>query len=370
MAVTVEYVLTASASIVAVSSYLKTVIPNVPFYLVLLVFYAVFLVIHIRGVKLTLNVCLGLALTALTMLLIFYVVTLISGDFKLALLFNVPADPGQSVFWLPKGLGGIFTAIPFAIWFFLAIEVVPMASEESDRPASSMPTSMIAGIFTLCVFALLTLVINSGVGGGAVAIGASDAPIADGLKGFANRNSFLVVVTILAGILCTFHGAIFGYGRALFSLSRAGYLPRWISVTNKTNSPYIALSIGSGLGILGAVVIESGGASGAAGVLLNMAVIGALVSYLLIMVSYVKLKRDRLDLHRPYQSPLGIGGAIVGAGLAIISLVACYSVPAYQPGFWGVLVTLIVSAIFFFAYSKNNLVAAAPEEAAALSARI
>jgi ethanolamine permease len=368
IAVIVEFILTTSTIIIGVSGYLKPIVPNIPVYLIWIIFYTIFLIINIRGSKPTFNVCLGLTLTGLVMLVVFYLVTLVSGDFKLALLFNIPADPGQSV-WLPKGLPGVFAAIPFAIWFFLAIEVIPLAAEESDRPAINMPKAMITGIFTLCVFALCTLVINSGVGGGANVIGASDAPLADGLKGFANRNSILVVVTILAGLLATFHGAIFGYGRALFALSRAGYLPRWISITTKQNTPYIAIILGSGVGFLGAAVIESGGTSGAAGVLLNMSVIAAVVSYILVMVSYMKLKRDRPDLHRLYQSPLGIWGAIIGTGLALLALVACYSVPAYQPGFVGVFVFLIASSLFFFAYSKKRLIMQAPEEAAALSAR-
>jgi ethanolamine permease len=44
---------------------------------------------------------------------------------------------------------GIFAAIPFAIWFFLAIEGVAMAAEETKNPSRSVPIAYIGGILTL-----------------------------------------------------------------------------------------------------------------------------------------------------------------------------------------------------------------------------
>lgn len=84
------------------------------------------------------------------------------------------------------------------------------------------------------------------------------------------------------------------------------------------------------------------------------------------MLSYIKLKVSRPDLPRPYESPLGVLGAIIGAALAIFALVACCSVPAYLPGIWGVAIVLGVATLYYFFYSRNRLVAQAPEEAAAL----
>jgi len=104
------------------------------------------------------------------------------------------------------------------------------------------------------------------------------------------------------------------------------------------------------------------------GALLYMAVFGAVISYALVMISYIKLKIDRPELPRPYQSPLGIPGAAVGAVLAIIALLACLLNADYRPGVWGVAAFLIVTIIYYFAYSSRHLVAQAPEEEVALMA--
>jgi ethanolamine permease len=207
------------------------------------------------------------------------------------------------------------------------------------------------------------------VGGGAATIGQSNVPLAVGLEAYFGKGSTSTVVTTIAltcGVIASFHCVIYAYGRTLFSLSRAGYLPRWISVTGKTNTPYRALLLGAVFGFMCAVLIKvsNGGAVGA--VLLNMTVFGALISYVLVMVSYIKLKIARPDLPRPYSSPLGIWGAAIGGGLAIFAFFACFSVPSYRPGFWGVALLLVVAILYFLIYSKNQLVAQAPEEKAAL----
>jgi ethanolamine permease len=84
------------------------------------------------------------------------------------------------------------------------------------------------------------------------------------------------------------------------------------------------------------------------------------------MLSYIKLKGSRPDLPRPYKSPLGTLGAGVGASLALFALVACSFVPDYQPGLLGLAIALVGATVYYFLYSRNRLVAQAPEEASAL----
>src|SRR5204863_259327 len=93
-----------------------------------------------------------------------------------------------------------------------------------------------------------------------------------------------VLVTVLAlAVLASFHAIIFAYGRQIYSLSRAGYFPTWLSVTHgKRETPHRALAVGSALGFAAALAISltpQGGPVGA--VLLNMAVFGAVLAYVL-----------------------------------------------------------------------------------------
>ena len=79
------------------------------------------------------------------------------------LVFMGVVSPGFSMANFTKGgwsgsddfswaaIPGMFAAIPFAIWFFLAIEGVAMAAEEAKDPKRSIPIAYITGILTLGV---------------------------------------------------------------------------------------------------------------------------------------------------------------------------------------------------------------------------
>ncbi len=371
--VTIEYVMATAALVSGMSNYLKPLMPALPGYFVWLLAYSIFVAITIHSTELTFKVSLFLTLLAILVLGTFYVSMLASGVFDPALLFNVPADPGQMESWLPKGWQGVFAAVPYGIWFYLGIEILPLANEETQDVPRNMPTALISGMFTLIILSVFTLVLNSGVGGGAAVIGNSSVPLGDGLEAYFGKGSTSTLVAAIAitlGLGASLPTQIYGYGRILFSLSRAGYIPRWISITSKNNTPYRALLLGTLIGLICVMLVDASNDTVNAvipvdAVILNMSVFGAVLSYILTLLSYIKLKFTRPDLPRPYESPLGIWGAAIGAALAIFALVACCSVPTYRPSIWGVAIILVVATLYFF-FHKHRLVAQAPEEAAAL----
>jgi len=99
-----------------------------------------------------------------------------------------------------------------------------------------------------------------------------------------------------------------------------------------------------------------------------MAVFGAVISYACVMASFIKLRISNPHLPRPYRSPLGIPGAIVGLLLSLVALIATLSDRSLLPAVIGVVVFLMLGMIYFFCYSRHHLVAQAPEEEVALIA--
>jgi ethanolamine permease len=364
---TIEYVITPATIAYAIGSYLDRIFPGVPLWSWWLLAYVFFVAINIRGVELTLQVGLVITLLAVVVLAVFFLSAWATGAFRQDLLFNLQPDEGQSV-WLPKGYYGVFSALPFAIWFYLAIEQLPLAAEETHDVVNNMPRALVLGIFTLFVLSLFTLVLNSGVGGGVNQLKDSPAPLADGFKAVLGDGLLTKALTLLAvtGLVASFHTILYAYGRVLFSLSRAGYFPRWISLTNKHHTPHLALILGAvvGFGCTYVISLNEKGAVGAA--LLYMSVFGAVISYTLVMVSYISLKLFRPELPRPYRSPLGIPGAALGACLSLVALLACFSVEDYRPAVFGVAIFLFVAILYFLLYSRKRLVAQAPEEEVAL----
>ena len=376
---TIEYVLTPAVIVYFISGYMQQIplFAEVPQYVWWCLFYALFVVINIVGVELTFRVSLIVTIIAVVVLLFFYVCVPFSDSFDTAKLTNIPpveTAAGANA-WLPFGWQGIFASLPFAIWFYLAIEQLPLSAEESHDVVNDMPKALIWGIVTLLVLSLLTLVLNTAVGGGAIEIGKSGAPLADGFKAIfgAGVGQTLMVVISLTGLVASFHAIIYAYGRVLFALSRAGYFPRWISITGERKTPYVALILGAVVGLVCTGLIEftkpEGGQESVVGAaLLNMAVFGAVISYALVMLSYIKLRYSRPNMARPYKSPLGIPGAVVGLVLSLVALVATFADKDYRFAIWGTAAFVLVGMLYFFFYSRYHLVAQAPEEEDALIA--
>ena len=125
----------------------------------------------------------------------------------------------------------------------------------------------------------------------------------------------------------------------------------------------MALWGGAAFGFICAVLIDQFSETvGAA--LLNMAVFGGVISYLLMMLSYFRIKNREME--RPYKSPGGKLFAGIAFLLALIALFACFSLPDYRPGVWGVAVWYVLGILWFALISRKRLVAAAPEEEFAL----
>src|SRR4030095_12438542 len=126
--------------------------------------------------------------------------------------------------------------------------------------------------------------------------------------------------------------------RNIYSLSRAGYFPHWMSVTHgRRRTPDVALVLGAALGYGLALLLYQaqknnwlGGNLSAA--LLSMAVFGAVISYFMQMLAFILLRRNLPNIHRPYRSPLGVAGAAVAGVIALVSLAALFVRDDYRPG--------------------------------------
>jgi ethanolamine permease len=137
-------------------------------------------------------------------------------------------------------------------------------------------------------------------------------------------------------------------------------------VTSAAKTPARALILGGAVGLIVAFIIDINIAGPVGAALLNMAVMGAVISYSLVMIDYIVLKKKRPDLNRPYKSPLGIPGAVVGTVLALAALISTFAIEAYRFAVIATAVFLVLMFGYYWFFSRHQLVARAPEEEAAL----
>ena len=324
---------------------------------VYLAVYVVFIGIHLVGAGEALKAMFVITAVALVGLVIFGIAAL--GKFDAGLLTDIAPDPdaaGSSDF-MPFGYLGIWSALPFAIWFFLAIEGVPLAAEEAENPEKNVPRGIIAAMGVLLLTCALVLFLATGALG-AQGVGESANPLVDALDG---TTATVVNYIGLAGLVASFFSIMYAYSRQLFALSRAGYLPTVLSVTNSRKAPTWALIIP---GVIGFALTFTG--EGA--ILLNMAVFGAALSYVLMMVSHIVLRVREPEMERPYKTPGGIVTTGFALVIAVASVIATFLVDT-TAALW-CLAAFVAFMAYFGLYSRKHLVASSPDEEFALLAEV
>jgi ethanolamine permease len=390
LAENMEYVITPAVVVGAIGLLMQAIVVDLfdvvgdpwwnsePFWWLL--FYAVFVWVNIIGIEATMRFTIVITVLALAILGVFYVSSLVSGKFDTSLLFNIPDGGGEALAggggpFLPFGISGVFKALPFAIWFYLAIEEVPLAAEESMDPKRDVPKGTIWGMHTLLIASILTLVLNSGVDGGAAVIGVSGTPLFDGFRGVFGDGFAASILALFGviGLVASFFTIIYAYGRNTYSLSRAGYFPKFLSVTHgERKTPHVALVAGAIVGyavIMLVWYLQRQGGEGAAQVVaavLNMAVFAAVISYSLQCLSFILLRRNLPNIIRPFRSPWGVPGAAIAGIIAVVALVSIFLNEAYRPGVYGVAIYYVLGVLYFAIAGRHRLVLS-PEEEFALT---
>jgi ethanolamine permease len=258
--------------------------------------------------------------------------------------------------------------LPFALWLYLGIEQLPLAAEESHHPERDLPRGILWGLATLVAISVLTVVMSAGIAPGVAKVAASSEPLFLGFQtifghGITTRTLALLACT---GLIASFHTIIFAYGRQIYSLSRAGYFPTWLSVTHgKRKTPHRALIVGAALGYAVALGIHwtpQGSPVGA--VLLNMAVFGAVLAYVLQMASFLTLRWKFAAMPRPYVSPVGAAGAVVAVVVALATLTTLFRSADYNKGVWGAAAWFALGIAYYALYARRRLVLSPEEESA------
>lgn len=300
----VEFVFAPPAIALAIGAYLNVQFPAIDPKAAAVAAYFVFMSLNIAGIRTAATFELLVTLIAVFELLVFMGV--VAPGFSLA-NFTAGGWAGANHF-SAAAIPGMVAAIPFAIWFFLAIEGVAMAAEEAKDPRRSIPIAYIAGILTLVVLALGVMVFAGGVGDWTKLSNIND-PLPQAMKTVVGESSGWLTMLVwlgLFGLVASFHGIILGYSRQWYALARAGYLPAYFATLHpRWHTPHRAIIAG---GVVGVAAIFSdewlklGGQTLTANIV-TMAVFGALTMYVISMLALFRLRQREPALERPFKTP-------------------------------------------------------------------
>jgi ethanolamine permease len=312
LAQNIEFVFAPPAIAAAIGAYLNIFFPAIGPVGFAIAAYVLFTALNIWGVKESAAFGVFITVLAVVELLLFIGLTLPHFD---SAAFSRNA--------LPSGWWGILPAIPYAIWFYLAIEGVANMAEEVRNPQRDLSLGFNLSMATLVTLALLVFLGAVGVAGWEAVVyppgesTPSDKPLPLALMRITGPNHpmyHLLVSIGLLGLVASFHGILLVAGRTTMELSRARYLHHRFARLHRTRqTPAEALVLNMLLGI--AILL-----SGKTGEMIVLAAFGALTIYIMALISQLMLRQLQPNLERPFRTPLYPYVPLAALLLAIFSL--------------------------------------------------
>jgi len=351
MAQNIEFVFAPPAIAFAIAAYLNLFIPGEHTLLIAIVTYLIFTGVNIVGVRFAATFELLLTIVAVGELLLFTGLTLPHVE-----LSNLTINA------LPNGISGIFAAIPFAIWFFLAIEGVANVAEETVNPQRNIKIGFGAALATLVSLCILVFISSVGVNGWESAVYAAgtteaqDTPLILVLSTVLGESSpfvHLVAGIGIFGLVASFHGILLAGGRATFEFGRVGYFPKALSYIHpKFKTPVVALLANTAVGIVALF-------TGKTGDIITLACFGAIALYAISMISFIKLRKEEPELARPYRVKNGLFAAKTAFVIAAVALV---SITIFNLAIAAIFFGIMGSSFIIFTLSGSNSAAVEAQE--------
>jgi len=255
-------------------------------------------------------------------------------------LSNLVAHGG----FFPFGLKGVWLALTLVLTSYMGVEVIAVTAGEASNPEKSIPRAMRTIVYRLiCFYVLATIAMLAmtpwnrlGTGG---AITGSPFVAAFSGVGIPYAASIMNLVVITAA-LSSCNADLYLTTRMLFSLSRSGYAPGWISRLSRNGVPHRALVL-STAGMVAAILLAIYAPSQAFLMLYGVAVAGMFFVWSVILLCHIRFRkslgpeaRARLPLRlafSPYSDWIGIA-ALAGVTVSTFFVDGLrYAIPGFLP---------------------------------------
>ncbi len=332
----VEFLFATPPIALALGSYIHFLYPVFPVLYVAIGAYLLFTAINLLGIRESAFFNLLITVLAVAELLLY--LGIVGPHFQVHhFLYNS----------MPFGWAGVFAALPFAIWFYLGIEGVAMVAEEVKDPQRVIPRGYILGILTLLVLAIGVMLVTGGITDWKN-LSKIDYPLPESIGivlGKNNQWTKLFTGIGLFGLMASFHGLLLSASRQVFALARNRFLPNFLAGLHpRTQTPNSALFLVAFIGIIGVF-------SGATDKLIVFSVLGAVVLYIVSMISLLQLRRTAPEMPRPFSAPFFPYFPLIALFLAIVCLIA---IMYYNRFLSLIFFGLLAVAILVFKFGLRN----------------
>lgn len=255
--------------------------------------------------------------------------------------------PEAKMFEIPD-FGSALTATGTLFFVYTGFEHMAALGSEAKKPGKTIPLAfLLTMIITSIIYLLIVFVVLQVAKPEELSSVNSPLSLAAG-----NINSWLPSVLGIAALFATANAAFSGIlsiSRVMYGMASKAELPAFLQKTNSKKAPWAAtmvVAIGIGIFLLFGEIKTVAG----------MSSLGALLVFIAINVSLIRLRYKAPDKKRPFAVPLSVGKLPI---LPLLSILVClalalqFSGTVYL-GFGGAIVIGVVFDYFFDKHQKSE----------------
>jgi len=238
-----------------------------------------------------------------------------------------------------KGILAVAIMTPF---MYVGFDVIPQAAEEINVPFKKIGKIIILSVIMAVVWYAM-IIYSTSVALNSNEINSSSLVAADAMKKMFGNSVVASKILILAGI----------GGRAIYSMAEAGMLPKFLAkIHPKYKTPTNAVIL---IGLVSSIAPLFG--EKMLVWLSNAGGFGILISYLLVSISFLVLRKKEPNMERPYKVKhpkfVGTMAIVLCVGMLLMFMPGLPSGLSW-PYEWGIILTwFLLGGIFYLVASKK-----------------
>ena len=252
----------------------------------------------------------------------------------------------------PKGIIAVLLMVPS---MFVGFDVIPQSAEEMNVPKAQIAKVFIISIIMAAIWYVI-IIVGIGLSAPPEVRNAGMVPAADAMAYCFGSRLFgnIMILGGICGIMTSWNGFIVGSTRIIFAMGRAKMLPPIFGkLHHKYKTPSAAILLVGGICIAAPLLGRN-----ALVWLVSTSAFGSILSYMLVAVSFLLLRKREPDLERPFKLKYGIFIAIfvILFSLNILLLyILADEVSLKWPNEWMIIAAWALAGVILALWSRGFL---------------
>jgi APA family basic amino acid/polyamine antiporter len=224
----------------------------------------------------------------------------------------------QPLFPAGTGAAAILPAMGLTFIAFEGYDLITTVTEEVENPRENIPKAIFVSLAVTVIVYLAVVTVAIGTLGAGGLADAGEAGIAAAATSFMptglpiiQNGGALVVFGAVFSTLTALNAVVIASSRVAFSMGREGQLlPSFGQLHHRYGTPFVAI-LASAVVMLGSVALPTQSAG-------NMSSLFFLLSFIIVNVAVIRLRRERPNMNRPYEMPYYPAPPLIGIALNLV----------------------------------------------------